>query len=127
MVKIKFCGKRTFDGKWTYGWLVIEDNGTAWISRYYHRGEWEQVDPETVGQYTGKNDKNGKEIYEKHRVKVQFEEAYFPSIIGEVIFEDGCWMIKEVDGEYWSLYSSILGPIEVIHDNPELLEAAANE
>ena len=64
MREIKFRGKRLDNGDWTYGWLVIEQNGTAWISKYFHKGEWEQVDPETVGQFTGLKDKNSVEIYE---------------------------------------------------------------
>ncbi|MPN33286.1 hypothetical protein SDC9_180771 [bioreactor metagenome] len=60
---IRFRGKRLRDGTWTYGWLVIELDGTAWISKFHRRGEWEQVWPETVGQYIGQKNKNGQEIY----------------------------------------------------------------
>lgn len=73
MREIRFRGKRITDRKWAYGFLVVEPNGTSWISKHFHRGEWEQVSSETVGQFTGLKDDRPEgeklEIYERDLIK----------------------------------------------------------
>ena len=60
MRTIKFRGKCTDDGMWRYGDL-LHDNGLLWIN---DNGLHCTVDENTVGQYIGLDDKNGKPIYE---------------------------------------------------------------
>ncbi|MNJ55453.1 YopX protein [compost metagenome] len=78
-----------------------------------------EVDPETVGQYTGLKDKNGKEIYEG--------DVYHqgdPRITYTVVWQDSGLMGKQNGSCSYAGLSHWRDRIEVIGnrwDNPELL------
>lgn len=81
MREIKFRGKRLTDGKWIYG-DFFRNRGLAFIASdgivENPLASWHDynVAPDTVGQFTGLCDCNGREIYEGDIIKSMYNEIY---------------------------------------------------
>lgn len=119
MRTIKFRGKRIDNGEWVYGFLADED----FINDIYSIDLSSiEVDRETVGQFTGLFDKNGKEIYEGDILLMGIKEDV--RIYNKVGIKDGCFgYVGENTGElmpfcHYDVTEKIVGNI---YDNPELL------
>ena len=139
MREILFRGKRIDNGQWVYGKLCDNTYGASKpiiiTDSEYNDGndidfEWEFVCPETVGQYTGLTDKNGKKVFEGDILKVL--DCFDNEVIYLIDYKDStfCANQKGVNfSTHLSNFNSGEYRIEIIgniFDNPELLEENKN-
>lgn len=137
MRKIKFRGKSRKSGEWFYGNLYDKDTkGNT------HVGTTQcgclNIDPDSVGQFTGLKDKDRKEIYEGDIIAVC---GKYPKVV-KWIDDYAAFCTANIDdlhspitaraGEkyaygipapgWWTDFANEIEVIGNIHDNPELLE-----
>ena len=147
MREILFRGKRIDNGEWVMAGNLIHFNPEGGELHYYipkikakcvcthdgsgnilaiEEGTFYKVVPETVGQFTGLTDKNGKRIFEGDILRDDWGKIY------KVIFTtNSCGFMVECTvapneyetgryriGDAWCNTIVVIGNI---HDNPELL------
>ena len=93
MRQIKFRAQDIASNKWLYGDLRHHKDDVCIFEQGGTKGE--QVKRDTIGQYTGMHDKNGKEIYEGDIVLVSdWTSVYASDYKGTVCFERGQWVVS---------------------------------
>lgn len=145
MREILFRGKMIDQDEWVKGSLVIHGKSVLIFSTRdvpYGSGMF-HVDPETVGQFTGLTDKNGKQIFEGDILEFEdcgetgyeYKEGFYftnRAVVawrhsawefGKFMYHDSCvleemYSSREDFIEIFN-YSEIIGNIQ---DNPELLK-----
>ncbi len=160
MREIKFRGKRLDNGEWIEGYVYCGDiygrstdinNAVEVLIINNDCDEWEVI-KETVGQFTGLKDKNGKEIYEwdivcMHQFLFDGNE-YENMLIGKIIYQETTmsYCLTNLSHEqiqkymgykddytnfqkecvpfdcFYGLHDESFEVIGNIHDNPELLQ-----
>ena len=136
MRDIKFRGIDN-NNRWRFGFLVYSPFDTAFniievgeIPPTYSDpcgdvfSEGAVVNPDTVGQFTGLKDKNGKEIYEGDIVCGDIFDEKFK--MAEVVFDVGCFSVSVKEDWCPALYDVTADTTVIIgniHEDPELLEA----
>jgi len=143
MKEILFRGKCLDDGTWVEGYYLHHPN-TVCIGEsderheivHYRFLDWDLselvggiVDPDTVCQYTGLNDRTGRKIFEHDIISVQFEGDWWSSVWYEkyeVYFSDNlhAYRARNAKGNDYSLwefdrYCTVIGNAI---DNPKLME-----
>jgi uncharacterized phage protein (TIGR01671 family) len=143
MREIEFRGKRTQNGEWIYGDL-LRNNEQSLIHpiptepHEYPEDYDENVDPGTIGQFTGLLDKNGTKIFEGDIVR-EINTTYCRLVAFGKLGYDSNWNgltgfgFKDNERDYYGEGNKFIEirfhddperliVIGNIHDNPELLE-----
>lgn len=132
--QIKFRGKGLIHNQWIYGGLAEDRNNNVVILPKDDWRKGECVNEDTIGQFSGLPDKNGKEIYEDDIVRwehdnklyvIRFQSGMFYASIEECNerIYGGFPLHSFTDTAEEGFQCEIVGNI---HDNPELLKESAS-
>lgn len=133
MREILFRAKHKETGKWLFGYYVLKAlaTGVAYPTIIDSDLEYQwayPIDPETLGQYTGLKDKNGKMIFEGDIVVRQF--PWLDDEVYEVVWLESSFGTQKTDETYpnpfddneFGISTDMVFVAGNIYDNPDLLK-----
>lgn len=133
MREILFKAKRTDNGKWIEGCyikrydLLGNEEHLIFHADSYTVWEYAEIDPETLCQFTGLYDKNGKRIWKNDIVEAWSQGSRAIDTVKQRV--DGLWIMSPTwqNHEFWELKPNSNGETTVealgnAFDNPELLQ-----
>ena len=127
MREIKFRGFNRKNNQWLYG-FYLQNRGAHFVcpDEFATNKSWDdyEVDPETVGQFTGLLDEDKREVYEGDVIRL-FGVVRTPCVVVKFI-RDG-FFSERPNGNLCPLRNELMvgGPGNIIgniHDNLELIE-----
>lgn len=132
MRDILFKAKRIDNGEWAEGNFVQTVVASYIVVRYKHdtilgEGKTIEVDPSTICQYTGMNDKNGKKIFENDILVAHLDDDYLDDTTYEQVICIGSGFCTKEQGsddreqldDFTTKNFAVCGNI---FDNPELMK-----
>ena len=149
--EIEYRGRSLSDDRWVYGYYLVHEAPLAVMGPSDHKdihyivetgfADWgmerpltlREVEPATVGQFTGLKDSKGRRIYERDIVRPSWSETAQP---GWVEFQAPAFVIRHntksgATSKGWSTFdlapdeNQVYEVIGTVHQNPKLLEANA--
>lgn len=132
MREILFRGKRKDNGEWVYGNYAVTDNNGKQHFIFQNKAFEFEVDPETVGKYTGIIDDNGKKIFKGDILGITNDDPDYDYITK--VYLDFNILCVDVQGQDYDctsigfaigIWDDECDQVEIIgniYDNPELLE-----
>lgn len=144
MREILFKAKRLDNGEWVEGYYCkttigndVRPSDVIFVPFKVSRNEewgWMKVDPDTICQFTGLTDKNGRRIWENDIITISAYSYYEPEddYTGIVFYSEyyASWCLKDINHDCMILpicdclgsYTTEINYIGNIFDNADLLE-----
>lgn len=143
MRTVKFRGKHILSGTWIVGDLLQSNEGSVYIGihgQYIDDGmhfndmydETSFIDEDTIGQFIGLLDKNGKEIFEGDIITlngcyprvVLWDKMSWALMPTEYYHDEVFWVmnLQHPGNDWWEEYANDFEIVGNIYDNPEMLK-----
>lgn len=140
MRTITFRGKVKHDGRWVYGSLLVYGDGEHNIfeqRKHNYKLDSYNVEPETVGQFSGLTDQNGKEIYEGDIITLKgdyprvvlWDKMSWALMPTEYYHDEYFWVmnLQHPGLDWWEEYADEFEIIGNIYENPDMLKGSNHE